>query len=66
MLTEALATTTQPKKEKKPNSRHIMQLEIVVNLILIGVTLLVSVNLQTDVVETPTDIHHTSQHQGRQ
>ncbi len=66
MLTEALATTTQPREEKKLNAGRIMQLEIVVSSILIGVALLVGANLQTDVVETPVDIHHTSQHQGRQ
>ena len=66
MLTEALTTTTQPRAEKKPNSGLIIQLEIVVSLILIGVAVLVGVDLQADVVDTPTDIHHSSRHQGRQ
>lgn len=66
MLTEALATTTQPREEKKLNAGRIMQLEIVVSLLLTGVALLVGFNLQSNVVETPVDIHRTSQHQGRQ
>ena len=62
MLTEALATTTQPREEKKANSGKIIRLWAVVSLVLIGLAWLVG-EPQSDVVNTPTDIHHTSQHQ---
>ncbi len=65
MLQEALATTTQPREEKKPNSGQIILFEIVMSLIFIGVAWLVGNNPQTSVVDTPTDIHHASQHQER-
>ena len=67
MLSEALATTTQPKEEKKSNFERIIQLEIVVSsiLILIGVALLVGIDPQTNIVETSIDIDHASQHQGK-
>ena len=63
MLTEALATTTQPREEKKANSGQIIRLGTVVSEILIGLVCLVGVESQSDVVDTPTELHHTSQHQ---
>ena len=61
ILTEALASTTQAREEKKSNFGQIIQLEILLSLLLIGVAVLVGINPQTNRVETSIDIHHTSQ-----
>lgn len=49
MLSEALASTTQHRKEKKSNSGKIIRLEIAVSLILIGVALLLGVDQRSKI-----------------
>ena len=56
ILTEALASTTQPRAEKKSNYGKIIRLEIALSSILIVAALLVGIDSQPDTVENFIDI----------